>query len=61
MPGASVWDIETHPTVVALQAAAAKLTKAVEAEIFPPKASTGYQLSRFESSRIAFGISARRV
>lgn len=37
MPGASVWDIQTHPTVVALQAAAAKLTKAVEAEIFPPE------------------------
>jgi hypothetical protein len=29
--------IETHPTVVAVQAAAAKLTKAVEAEIFPPE------------------------
>ena len=38
--------IETHPTVVALQAAATKLTKAVEAEIFfLPKASIGYQLS----------------
>ena len=31
--------IETHPTVVALQAAATKLTKAVEAEIFFPSES----------------------
>ena len=57
--------IETHPTVVALQAAATKLTKAVEAEIFfsfrKQALAISYQLSRFEPVRIAFGISTRRV